>query len=280
MPTARPATADAIERLLRDGFARQQAGDAIGAEQIYRAVLADAPADHRALTLLAAILEGRGELDAAVAAYRKAIQALPQAPAPQFQLANLMLRLGDAEAALGLARRFNKLMPNDPRGWRLRGRAAEAAGAMSEAAAGYSEALERGDAQAAGFLGKALQAIGDHAGAAAAYEKALPLAPENATLFGALGNVYSALERRSEAIACYRRAVAIDPALYEAHGSLGVELQGLGKYGEAAASYAAAIAKSPDRWEVLNNLASCWLDQGRPRRAQAGYRELIRRNPG
>ncbi len=283
-PIALPAQAFDPEAALRHGFALHRSGDLAEAERQYRAVLKAAPHEHRALTLLAPLLEGQGLIDAAHDACATALRLAPQAPAPRLQLARLLIGKGDAAGALAVIRPFTAAMPNEPKGWMLRGRAAALLNEQDEAASSFEQAEAKGDPTAAAHLGKALQALGRNEAAVAAYRRALAHAPRHtpghATLLGALGNALSALGQRDAAIASYRDAIAIDPNLHDAYGALGVELQALGQYEAAATAYLGGLAVAPDRGDVLNNLASCRLDQGRPRWAQATYKALIAREPG
>lgn len=277
-PQTRAGPAD-IERLLRQGFARQSAGDAASAEAIYAQVLELRPNEHRALTLSAALAQASGDEAAAAERYAAALAARPNAPAPRLELARLRFRQGDARTALDLIRPFTTAMPGDVKGWRLRGQAADALGESAEAIACYERALAAGDQRVAPLLGQALSRSGEKARAAAVYAAAIAREPENAKLHGVLADALAATDRAHEAIESYRRAVTLDPGLYEAHGGLGVALQSLGRYEDAANAYLAALEGAPDRWEVLHNLAGCRLDQGRPRLAQAIYDDVIRRNP-
>jgi len=278
-PAAQPMSA---EPLLRRGFALHQAGDVAGAEAVYRRALAIDPRDHRGLTLLAGLLEMRGDAKAAETLYRQAVAVAPEAPAARLQLASLCLRQDAPAEALALILPYVNGRPADPKGWRIRARAAHALGDMKDAADSYARALAAGDASAAAPLAHMLQAAEDWAGAAEAYERALPLEPENASLHGALGNVYSKLKRSTEAIARYRRAIELDPKLIAAQSALGLELHQIGDYAEAAVHYerALAMADTPAaKADILNNLANVRLAQGEIRQAQSLYRDLLAEAP-
>lgn len=275
---ASPAAASR-EAALRAGFARQSAGDLDGAEAAYRAVLTEAPEDPRALTLLAAVREAKGDRAGAEQGYRAALRAAPDAPAPRLKLAGLAFESDDVEAALGLIRPFTRRHPKEAQGWRLRGRAAMRTGGHAEAAEAWAAVEALGDVSAAGHLGKALQAQGDHAGAIAAYGRLLAVEDRDAAVHGALGSAHSAVGDRPAAIACFRRAIALDPAQWDAHAALGYELQALGRFEDAVAAYEIALPHAKTPADVLNNLGNCRLSQGRPRQAQAAYRAAVDHAP-
>lgn len=281
-PVQSPVSCREAEARLRFGFQRQQAGDLAMAATCYREALAANPHEHRALTLLGAVLEAEGDADGAAALYARAIAAAPAAPAPRLQLATLRLKGGDARQAYSLIGPFTDARPKDANGWRLRAAAADALGDKAEAMRCFAAALEAGDIKAAAPLGKLRQDACDWAGAAAAYERALPVDPTNARLHGALGKVYAKLGRTREAILRYAHAIHLDPTLGRLHAAFGLELHGVGRYEEAAKAYGYALSVDDgdvDEADILNNLANVRLAQGRPRLAQAIYRELLDRHP-
>lgn len=272
---ARPS----IDARLRDGFRRQSDGDLTGAEAVYRDVLAEAPEEPRALTLLAAVRESAEDRDAARDLYRRALQASPEAPAPRLKLANLILTDGDAEAALNLIRPFTAAAPNEPQGWRVRARAAYAAKQYAEAAECWGKLEALGDPRAASHLGKALQALGNHAGAAVAYRRLLAREPDNGTVVAALGDALAKSRDKEGAIEALARAVELEPDHKDARAALGYELSCVGWYEEAATVYTAHLPNARNVADLLNNLGNCRLAQGRPRLAQSIYRQALVDDP-
>lgn len=273
------SSAAALEATLRRAYAMQTAGDADGAAAIYRHVLESCPDETRALTLLAAIEATRGDRGEAKRLFEAALRADPKARAPRLQLTAIALQDNDPERALGLIRRYTEAFPKDPKGWSLRGRAAQASGGAQEAVASFAEAEATGDARAAGPLGKALEAVGDYAQAVAAYRRLLVQNPNNATVHAAIGAAFDRMGRRQEASESYQRAIVLDPTNWEAQAALGFNLNRTGQFDAAADAYGLALPGAAHKADVLNNIGNCRLSQGRPRLARSIYRQALAADP-
>ena len=163
---------------------------------------------------LGVVLAGRGQVDEAIAHYRKALEINPD-----------------------YARAHNNL------GVALAGR-----GQIDEAIAHYRKALEINPdyAEAHNNLGMALAGRGQVDEAIAHYRKALEINPDYADAHNNLGLALAGRGQVDEAMAHYRKALEIKPDYVEAHNNLGNALAGRGQVEEAIDHYRKALEIKPD----------------------------------
>jgi protein O-GlcNAc transferase len=267
---------------LEEGRQRHEIGRLDEAEQIYHGILRDHPDHPDSHHLLGLIAFQRGQLALAIERIRTAIvHGGDQAPYHN-NLANALLRAGDAEraathyrialrdrpaaaeihsnlgAVLVTLRRFRDGLPHLREACRLDpalpeshinlGTALRGLGDFRDAEAAYRHALAlRTDLAAAHHnLGILLVERGRWDEAEACYRTALALEPQNADVLNNLGALLQEQSRLSEATACYRVALDVDPGLWEAHYNLGCALMAENQGAAAIACYARALAIKPD----------------------------------
>ena len=155
------------------------------------------------------------------------------------------------------------------------------AGRLSEAAAGYVNALAlRPDfVEAHANLSELLWEQGQKDQAAASCARALAIQPDFAPAHQTLAKVLSAQGRFDEAALHARRAAAINPAFAEAHNTLGNALMKLSRLEEALASFRRAIALKPNFGEAHMNLAGALRSIGQLDAAAVSYRRVLELNP-
>ena len=190
---------------------------------------------------LGVALAGRGQVDEAIAHYRKALEIKPN--------------FAEAHDNLGLA---------------LAGR-----GQVDEAIAHYRKALEiKPDRAEAHYnLGDALAGRGQVDEAIAHFRKALEIKPDFAEAHYNLGVALAGRGQVDEAIAHYRKALEIKPDFAEAHNNLGTVLGQRGRFDEAIAHFQRALEIKPDFAEAHNNLGMALNGKERsPRRSSNGAR--------
>ncbi|KSB87391.1 hypothetical protein AS593_15605 [Caulobacter vibrioides] len=172
----------------------------------------------------------RGDLDAAIAAWRQA-QA-----GGRMELSD-WLGLGDALDA--------------------RGRAADAYAAYRSAAA-----LDKGSASARLGLGNALSALGRGPEALVEYERGLKLDPAFPALWANYAVALSAADRPEAAIAAYDRALALAPRLVPALVGRGNAKAMLNRHDEALPDFEAAVAVAPSSPHARFNRGLALLRRG------------------
>jgi tetratricopeptide (TPR) repeat protein len=188
-----------------------------------------------------------GQLDEAVASYRRALLLSPDFAEAHNNLGHAMLDLGQPDNAAASCRRAIDLKPR------------------------YAEAHDN--------LGCALLELGRLDDAAASYRRALEIEPGFVETHNNLGNALLELGRVDDALASYRRALEINPEFAEAHNNLGNALRGLGKLDDAVASYRRALKIKPNFAEAHCNLGIALRLQGRTAEAQASCRRALEINP-
>jgi tetratricopeptide (TPR) repeat protein len=158
---------------------------------------------------LAAILAGRGQIEEAIAHYRRVLEIKPGDVKALYNLGNLLAGRGQIEEAIAHYREALAVRPDHARancnlGVLLAGR-----GQGDEAIAHFRTALEtRPDyAEAHDNLGAVLAGRGQAEEAIAQYRKALEIKPDFVEALGNLGNVLAARGRVEEAITQYRKAL-------------------------------------------------------------------------
>lgn len=196
------------------------------------------------------IFEAGGNLDQAVASYRKALESDPTYGPALIGLVQAQVRSGKTDDAFASVQNLVRQNPANA------------------------------DAQL--LLGQMLLRKGDWAGASAALEKASAGLPRNAQAFAGLGTAYQFTGRAPDALAAYRKAVELDPKNLDYRTTYGIML-GINKdYTGGVAELNKVIAtpgyKSPDAYLNLG-----WLYRNmEPRRAEdsvAAYKKALELDP-
>ncbi len=156
-------------------------------------------------------LQEMGQLDEAIAAYRKAISHAPELADAHYNLGNALLAKGQVDEAIAAYRQAIALRP------------------------GYCEARNN--------LGNALKEKGQPEDAVAAYREVIALRPNFAAAHNNLGNALKDLGQLDEAIAAYRQTIALNPGYAEAHSNLLFALH------HPPGCQPQAIAEEYRRWE-------------------------------
>lgn len=257
---------------------RLQGKDPLQALQRATQLLADDAGAHSDLgNALAAV----GQMNAAVASYRRALALDPNLAAGHSNLGNALRNLGQLEAAVASYRQALALNPNFAEAHNNLGNALLDLGQPDGAVASYRRALALNPSfpEAHNNLGNALRDLGQLPAALASYQRALDLSADFPEAHHNVGNVLRGLGRLDEAIASYRRALALRADFPEAHNSLGNALLDLGQLDQAQTSYRRALAIKPDFAEAYSNLAIPLRVQGRAEEAEASCRRALELNP-
>ena len=246
----------------------------------YRRALALKPDFAEAHNNLGNTLKNQGKLDEAVVCFHRALELKPGYAEAQNNLGNL-------EGA-GEAGRSGRLLPSGTgteaglcRGKQQLGRCLQGtgkagrSGRMLPPGTGAEAGLCRGALQS----GHCLEGAGKLDEAIACYRRALELKPDFAEAHINLGVAFKEQGNLDEAIACYRRALALKPDFAEVHVNLGIALKDQGKLDEAVACYRRALALKPDLAEVHVNLGIAFKDQGKLDEAVVCYRHALELKP-
>lgn len=260
---------------------RGVAGDLVGMEQAFKALLERSPGDREALIALgsAAFATGRpGEAAAYVDALRR--QDIT-APLPPHILGEIALSRGEAEAAVAAFNAEIATLHASAEAFRYLARAWEAAGDPASAL----QTLER----ATSFVGEdpslwralaaARRRAGDPRGAAQALQRALELAPGWPDLHVDQGVLALSVGDLPLAQAALERALGLDDSLATAHYHLALTFHAAGRSGAAAEHLRLAVALDPGMTAALYNLAVVLDERGDAQAAASAFEDYLRASP-
>jgi tetratricopeptide (TPR) repeat protein len=188
-----------------------------------------------------------GQLDEAVASYRRALLLSPDFAEAHNNLGHTLLDLGQPDDAAASCRRAIDLKPR------------------------YAEAHDN--------LGSALLGLGRLDEAAASYRRALEIEPGFAETHHNLGNALRGLGELDDAVASYRRALEAEPNFSEAYCDLGIALRLQGRTEEAQASCRRALEINPQSAATFAVLADSSADRGQFAEAEDLFKRAISIEP-
>jgi tetratricopeptide (TPR) repeat protein len=226
------------------------------------------------------VRERRGDADAALADFQRAVARAPLLPAPQVNVGRVLLARGRAAEA---EEAFSQAMQHAPGydAWLGRGLARLRQGDLAGARADVERARELGPAQPGPLL--ALADLDAHAGdltrAVQRYHAALSLDADDPVAWLKLGNALTRTRALAQAKEAYQRALSLSPAMSAAHNGLGAALIYLGD--TAGAEQALARAAELDRADPnpLLNLAMLRERSGDRRGAREARELAAERDP-
>lgn len=304
----------------RELFAAAQAHQAAGrlaeAAQALRQGLELEPMQASAHADLALVLHNRGEIDAAVGHYERAIALKFDPPEIFHNLGVALAAQGKLVEACSQYARAVERKPNFVAALFNFGNALRAQNKTAEAIARFRQvlALQPDHVDALSNLGEALMAQAQLDEAAAAFRQAISLRPDLAAAHNNLAAVLQRQNRSADAAQHARQALALQPHFPMAAHNLGLALQAQGDVVAAAAAFHQAILQQPGfvaahvdlgaaqfaqsdldgaavsleralllepgNVQAMNNLGGVRLDQGQPEAAAALYRKALARDPG
>jgi tetratricopeptide (TPR) repeat protein len=215
------------------------------------------PGDPKAHNNLGAALAGKGSLDAAIAEFRKAMELRPEYAEAHYNLGGALARQGKVEEAIAQYRRTLEINPQYAEARDHLGGVLAQKGSMEEAIAQFRKAVEIDDryAEAHNDLGVALLQTGRTAQAAEQFQKALTIDPKSAKAHNNLGVSLVRSGRIAEAAGHFQKALDIEPGYIEAHYSLGAILYSQGKIAEAVVHWRAGLEVDPSYRPILSRMA-------------------------
>jgi tetratricopeptide (TPR) repeat protein len=199
-----------------------------------------------------AALEEKGQLEAAIAGWRKALATNPGDARILNHLGTALSRAGRPAEAIP---EFEKALAADPeflRAYFNLGRAYLVSGSPEKAIVEFQKGL-RYDSQSADLhylLGLALASQNRVKEAKAEFDRTLELNPNNANAHTARGFALTSEGEVEAAMLDYREALRLDPSSELAHVNLGALLNGTGNIEGAIAEYRAALKRNPNNKEA------------------------------
>ncbi len=189
-----------------------------------------APQMYRTHLHLGGALEQRGQVQAALASYDRALELAPDAIEVHHNRGRVLIMLGQADAALEAYERCLELDPNY-------------LPAQINLAALYQDLRKLTAAE--DLLRSALQGR-----------------PEEAELWRRLGLLKKKQGREAAAAEMYARALALAPELVEARYNLGNLYRDQGRWAEAGAAFERVVRERPDHVGGYRNLGDLHLERG------------------
>jgi tetratricopeptide (TPR) repeat protein/tRNA A-37 threonylcarbamoyl transferase component Bud32 len=212
-------------------------GDLDGAIAAYRRAIDIQPRAYDAYVGWAEALRARGDSDGADALQWKAVELNPVGS--YLRLGSILDIKGDTKGAIDAYSRAIKHDPKRPESWLSRAGVYGGLRQWKEAIADASKAIELDPSNADSWLtrGKYYQARGEHAKALDDYSRAVELAPKRGEVWLTRGNAYHALGQNENALADLSRAIELEPKSAEAWPSRGEVYRSLGQKDKASADY-------------------------------------------
>lgn len=232
-------------------------------ETLYRDTLTKNPNSWMAHNNLGAALLERGDIDDAIAHYKKALRLFPDYFEARTSLAGALLERGDIDGAIAHYKKALRIVPDYVDARNNLGAALQKQGNIDDAIAHYMESLriEPDSAGAHNNLGTALKEQGDIAGAIAHYREALRIKPDYAGAHNNLGLALIEQDNINDAIKHYLEALRINPDYEKAHNNLAIALCRKNNFTLALRHFRKAVEINPNYHAARNNLNKLLLQQ-------------------
>ena len=188
-----------------------------------------------------------GKLAEAANSYRQAIILSPRSSLYQYNLGEVLLKLGKTDYAINAYRHAVYLNPDS---------------ALSHQG-----------------LGVALSKLQKWDEAIAAYQEAIKLNPKSASFYYNLADAFLQQGNLDEAIAHYSKAIEIKPSFSIGHNSLGEALAKQGKLVEAIGCFRKAVALNSNYFRACRNSAELLAEKGQLEEAVSFYEQALKINP-
>src|SRR2546423_2549505 len=228
-------------------------------ETLWGTTIARNPDCWMAYSNLGSFLSGRGNVDEAIADFRKALELWPNQSKDHNNLGKALVQRGRIAEAMDHFQTALRISPDDPDTETNIGAALLQQGDADGAISHLRQAVENWPrhAQAHINLGNALLQKRETDAAIAEYGKTLELPFDHAETLYSMANALRQKGDVEEAIIQYRTAIALRPDYANAHNNLANSLRQVGRIEEAVHEYEAALKGEPESILAQNNLA--WL---------------------
>jgi protein O-GlcNAc transferase len=259
----------------------QQAGDADGAEALYRQLLEVLPAHGSALANLGLLVFGRGAVGEAIALLERAIAIQPDTPDFHHNLGLILAQSDRPSDAVPHLRIAALLRPTDFASQANLGMLLAGERRFDEAVEVFEAALRVNPNEPAAWmnLGLCLHDLGRMDQAVAAMARAGKLSSNDPAIHYALGTTLYEAGRSAEAVAPLSTALTLDPSSAPAANNLGLAYREVGQPDDAIAAFNRAVDLSEGTADCIGNLAQVQYETGRFEESLASFRLALKRNP-
>ncbi|MGE0099018.1 MAG: XrtA/PEP-CTERM system TPR-repeat protein PrsT, partial [Hydrogenophaga sp.] len=228
---------------------------------------------------VASVHVAKRDRPAAVAAFRKALQAQPNLWAAQRSLTDLLLQTDQGAQALTLAKSVQQQQPRDVAGFLLEGDVHASAKRWSEAVAAYQAGMRLGAVpELAVNMHAALSAAGKSAEAQQVGAAWIKAHPEDTTMLLYLGDRALADKRLPDAQRHYEQVIALQPTNALALNNLAWVAGELGRE-DAVALAERANAAAPNQPAFMDTLAVLLSGKNQHARAVELQKQVVQLQP-
>jgi Tfp pilus assembly protein PilF len=219
--------ASVLAVLVLTGLAWQQASYWRNSETLWTRTLACTAQNDVAHNNLGNTLADRGQADAAISHYRKALEIKPYDAVSHYNLGTVLKGTGQVDAAIAHFRKALEIKPDYAEAHNNLGNVLRGRGQIDEAIAHYQKALEikPDDAEAHNNLGVALAGRGQFDAAIAHFQKVLEIKPDFAEGYNNFGIALAQIGQIDAAIAHFQKALEIEPDYAGARKNLSMALK-------------------------------------------------------
>jgi protein O-GlcNAc transferase len=219
-------------------------------------------------------------LDAAAAAYERAIAINPTSAQYHINRGNVLCRLQRFDAAILSFEATIALDPSFAGGYYNKGLALYSLQRLQASIADFDRAvaLDPRHARAHCARGNALGGLELYREAVQSYDNAIVCRFDYAEAHAGRGDALLALEEYAAAVASFDAALALQPADANTHNNRGNALYQLGKSAEALASYESALTLRPEYAGVNFNCGQMLTELGRHAEAVASFERAMALN--
>jgi len=266
-----------IADLMQEAGRRHRSGQLVEARKIYQQVLDAAPGHLQALHLLGVIAQQTGDNRLAVVLIGSAIRGNPADPIYHCNLGLAHYGLGQLDQAVACYRRAIQIAPRFAEALNNLGNALRDQGKLKEATACFAKALQiRPDyADAHNNLGNALRDRGELHDAIASFRRAIDIRPEFADAYVNLSSLLKEQGRIEDAIAGYRKAISIKPGSFEAQLNLGNIYLQRGNLDDAIAAFRQSLAAKSENFNAWRGIGMAFEAKGLQEEAIEAYKESL-----
>ncbi len=211
-----------------------------------------------------------------------AVQHGPPACSAEFNLANVLAKTGEREAALEHYRKGFDIYPGMASAHQSYAMCLSELGRREEAIREFKRVIELDPTHGGAHyeLGRVYGEQRRFPEAKAEYREAIRLSKNMAKAYVNLGGILADVDKDySAALQLYGQALTIDPDHRDGHYNMAIALDAVGKTDEAVSHYRSAIRIDPAFPEAHINLGNIFARQGRVHEAVAEYRKALRIDP-
>ena len=222
-------------------------------------------------------LLARGDVDAAIREFEKAVQSAPNLAVARINLGRAYIVRKDFVSARRVLDEAERLAPDLPDAELLLASLDREEGRAEKAEARFRRVLARNPSsgEAHKGLGLLYRQRGDVPRAVNEYEKAVEIDPEDAEAYNNIGVIRKEQGRPEEAESEFRKAAEADPDFAGSYNNLALIAMDRGDWEQAEAFLTQALERTPGDPTVHNNMGNLLFRQGKMMEAEREYRKSL-----